>query len=171
MKAAVNKGLSALVGAASTLAFCTSVHAALLNPTCTTTATALNFGNYNPFSSGAGTSSSTITVTCSAVVGLFGGGTVNYTIALNSGSSGTYSTRTMRSGTNSLNYNLYTASNYSTIWGDGSGGSSTVSGSGTITLLLSQFTNTHTVYGQIPASQTSVVPGSYTDTINVTLTY
>jgi len=69
----------------------------------------------------------------------------------------------MASGTNVLNYQLYSDSARSTIWGN-TVGTDTVTGSGTGLAL------DHTVYGSIPAAQ--VVPaGSYQDTITVTISY
>lgn len=159
----------AVAGFAASVSICAApAHAALFNPTCTTTATALNFGNYNPLSGGAVRFNSTISITCTQV---FPGGTVNYTIALSQGS-GSYATRKLRSGANSLNYNLYTDSTYSAVWGNGSGGSVTVPGSGSLAAgFFASFTNTATVYGQIPALQTTAIPGTYNDTITVTVTY
>jgi spore coat protein U-like protein len=102
---------------------------------------------------------------------------VSYTIQLNAGSSGSFSPRKLASGANLLNYNLYTTSARTTIWGNGSGGTSTVGGSftlGNCTLLLLCSDETesrnHTAYGRIPASQ-NVPAGSYSDTITVTVNY
>src|ERR1700752_3006161 len=82
--------------------------------TCSVSATSVVFGAFNPFGP-AVTSTGTISVTCS-------GGTASspYTIALSTGS-GTYAQRYMNS---TLKYNLYTSSAYTTVWGDGTGGSS-----------------------------------------------
>jgi hypothetical protein len=63
-----------------------------------------------------------------------------------------------------ISYNLYTTSAHSTIWGDGTGGSITVTGSDTTT------TKNYTIYGQLPTPQ-GVTPNTYTDTITVTVTY
>lgn len=41
--------------------------------------------------------------------------------------SGSYANRTLRLGGSILNYNLYTSSNFSTVWGDGSSGTGTLS--------------------------------------------
>ena len=124
---------------------------------CTAAATPIAFATINPFGSPV-TSNGTITVAC-----LGGQNGATYTIALSKGS-GTFATRTMKSGANALNYNLYTTSAYSTIWGDGTGGTSTVTGTNTRT------TSMFTVYGQLPTPQ-GVSPAVYTDTITVTVTY
>jgi spore coat protein U-like protein len=67
-------------------------------------------------------------------------------------------------GGSGLSYSLYQNSTRTTNWGN-TVGTDTVSGTGTGN---AQALN---VYGRIPGSQTSVVPGSYADTITVTLTY
>ena len=124
---------------------------------CTAAATTIAFATINPFGAPV-TSNGTITVACS-------GGTTGatYTIALSKGS-GTFATRTMKSGANALNYNLYTTSALSTIWGDGTGGTSTVTGTNT------KITSLFTVYGRLPTPQ-GVSPAVYSDTITVTVTY
>jgi spore coat protein U-like protein len=63
-----------------------------------------------------------------------------------------------------LKYNLYSDSTHMTIWGDGTGGSSTVTGTNGHT------TNNFTVYGQIPTPQ-GIAPNNYSDSITVTVTY
>ena len=69
----------------------------------------------------------------------------------------------MRSGTNQLNYNLYTDAARTVVWGNGSGTSS-------IQTVARNRTTTLNVYGQIPAGQDAVV-GNYTDTILATVTF
>jgi spore coat protein U-like protein len=90
----------------------------------------------------------------------------DYTIALNAGiGTGTsFATRYMMNGTYKLGYNIYTSTAYTTVWGDGSGTTSTVPGVGTGTA------QTISVYGQIPAGE-AAISGSYTDTITATVTY
>ncbi|HEY7764666.1 MAG TPA: spore coat U domain-containing protein [Aestuariivirgaceae bacterium] len=88
------------------------------------------------------------------------------TISLNggSGSSGTITTRTMENGANVASYSLYTASNLAFIWGDGTGGSSTVTHTGT------GVQETLTIYGQVP-NQATPPPGVYSDTVTITATF
>ena len=71
----------------------------------------------------------------------------------------------MTSGPNSLDYNLYTDSNRTTVWGDGLSSTATIAGTG------SGINQTATIYGRITAGQTSAPAGSYADTVSVTLTY
>ncbi len=86
---------------------------------------------------------------------------VSYTIGLGPGA-GTVAQRKMTSGANGLNYNLYTDAAHGTVWGASSVSGSTSGVTGNAS---------HTVYGRIPASQTTVVPGTYADTIVVTVTF
>ena len=94
-----------------------------------------------------------------------------YTVALNGGTTtgGTVAQRLMANGANTLQYNLYTTNTYTTIFGDGTGTSVTQAGTGSGV----NTANTLTVYGQLPDSATNqaAVPGSYTDTVQVTVTY
>jgi spore coat protein U-like protein len=74
----------------------------------------------------------------------------------------------MASGTNTLQYNLYTTNGYATVWGNTTGSWQSGTGAGLGT------TNSLTVYGQIPDSATNqaAVPATtYADTITVTVTY
>lgn len=74
------------------------------------------------------------------------------------------------SGSNPLSYNLYTNSSRTTIWGDGTGGTSIISRN-FILGLLGSITLTNNVYGRLPAGQTTAAVGSYGDTITVTVNY
>lgn len=131
---------------------------------CTVSTAPLVFGNYDPTSGAAVDSTGTVTVTCTAVTSI----SVNYTIALGTGLGGSYSPRQMTSGVNALPYNLYTNASRSTVWGDGSGGTSLVSDGYTLGLLV--VTRDYTAYGRIPGSQ-NVAAGAYADTVVVTVTY
>lgn len=134
-----------------------------LGCSCTVTATAVSFGNYNPIAATTNDATGTVQVTCTMVVALGG----SYTIDLSAGSSGNAAQRTLKQGASSLNYNLYTDAGRSTVWGDGTGGSSHVSPTFTALLFVQQ---SATIYGRIPAGQ-NVAAGSYGDTITVTVTY
>jgi len=132
--------------------------------TCTASAVGVVFGNYNPAQATPLDANGSVTVNCGSAL-VFGPSTV--TIALNAGASGsTFAARRMTSGVNLLAYNLYTNGGYSAVWGDGSAGTSTVTG----TLNFGNQIFTATVYGQIPAAQ-DPAPGSYIDTITVTVNY
>lgn len=72
----------------------------------------------------------------------------------------------MKFGTNTLNYNFYTSTGYTQIWGDGTGG--TVYGVYNASSGLS--TVSTNAFGRVPTGQ-YVRPGNYSDTITVTVTY
>jgi spore coat protein U-like protein len=128
---------------------------ATVQATCTVSATSLAFGSY----SGALLSStSTISATCT--------NTTPYNIGLNAGtaSGATVANRSMTGPSASLlHYKLFSDSGYTKNWGV-TIGTDTVAKTGTGAV------QAVTVYGQTPAGQ-YVRPGSYTDTITVTLTY
>jgi len=122
---------------------------------CTVSTTGLNFGNYDVFSTLNDDITATIDVNCP-------NGTA-YSIWLSSGS-GTFASRTLTAIGSALAYNLYVDPTRLTIWGDGTGGTATVSGTGTGANVET------TVYGRIPAGQ-NVAVGSYSDLITVTVTF
>lgn len=130
-------------------------------------ATPVNFGNYDPTFGTPTQVTGTITVTCKNPPTPDTG---TYSIALSTGASGSYAGRTMKLGSEVLNYQLYTDSTYSTVWGDGTGGSQAVSGSYQNLNDNESVTFRHTIYGRVPANQWPAA-GNYTDTITATVTY
>src|SRR5436190_1433424 len=68
-------------------------------------------------------------------------------------------------GTNLLNYNIYTTSARTTVWGDGTASTATIGGTG------SGSAQSVTVYGRVGSGQTSLPAGAYADTVAVTVTY
>lgn len=130
---------------------------------CTASATALNFGNYDPLSGADDDSTGVVDVRCTLAVALSGSFTVN----LSTGGSGSYTARRLQNGSSHLLYNIYTDSTRSQVWGNGTGGSAQVSRSFAGLLLVDR---SLTVYGRIAAGQ-NVPAGSYGDTILVTVTY
>jgi spore coat protein U-like protein len=132
---------------------------AVINSACSVTASTLSFGAYNPTSGSPLDGTSAISVYCTV-------GSA-YTVALDIGSGGgVYTARTIANGANVLDYNLYTSGAHTTVWGDGTGATSTVGGSGAGLLTAS----TQTVYGRVSALQDKPA-GTYTSTITVTVTF
>jgi len=118
---------------------------------CSVSATSLAFGSYT----GAGNvdQTSTISVTCS-------NGT-DYSVALNDGANASGSTRQMTAGgSNYLTYQMYSDAARTTVWN----AAAPVTGTG------NGAAQSLTVYGRIPSGQ-SVAAGSYSDTVQVTVTY
>jgi spore coat protein U-like protein len=135
---------------------------------CTVSAGGIAFGIYNPLAAVANASTGTLKVTCNGS----GTGSANVTVnvSLSAGLSGSYATRKMFSGTNTLNYNIYWSTAYAQIMGDGTGGSfAGTAGPFTVPAGGSNFA-TGTMYGLIPTTQ-DIAPGSYSDLITVTVTY
>jgi spore coat protein U-like protein len=120
---------------------------------CTVNAIGVMFGTYDTLSSQGATSAGSVTVTCDVAD--------SYSIALSSGR-GTMLARQLQGGAYTLYYNLYTDALHSIIWGDGTGGTALVSGSGT--------SATYTAYGLLPARQ-NVPVGTYSDSVTVTLLF
>jgi len=128
---------------------------------CTVVGSTLNFGStIDPLAAATPLdATSTLSVQCT--------NTTPYTVALNAGANAggasNFTTRTMKSGANSLGYQLYLDAGRSSVWGDGTA-SSTHAGTGT------GGSQSLTIYGRLP-SLANVVPGSYTDTVTVTISY
>ncbi|MDR3532446.1 MAG: spore coat U domain-containing protein [Rhodopila sp.] len=120
----------------------------------------VSFGTYLPLAAIRQTSVGSLTVGCSSFTGSY---TISFDVGLYSG--GSFSNRRMSSGSDDLLYQLYTDAAYTTVWGDGSGGTVTVSGSCVGTCSAS-----YNVYGQVPARQPAS-PGTYTDAITVTISF
>lgn len=101
---------------------------------------------------------STITVRCT--------NTTPYSIALDKGVNGSsVTTRQMKGGPANelINYSLFSNPGRTTNWGE-TVSTDTVAGTG------NGMGQAYTVYGRIPA-QTTPQPGTYTDTINITINY
>lgn len=134
---------------------------------CSTSTTSVAFGTYASLSGNARDGTGNVRVTCGGVLGL----TVPYTVALGTGAnSSQFNPRKMASGAQRLNYSLYTDTSRTLVWGDGTAGSNTMPGSVSIVLLGGTSQDTP-VYGRIPAGQTTVAPGNYSDSVVVTVTY
>ena len=126
---------------------------------CTISVTSIAFGSYNVFTTTADDSTGTITFRCNAAA-------ANISIALNDGSSSTFSPRTLRNGSEVLQYNLYRNAARTTIWGDGTGGTSVYTSANP-----PNNSNVNvTIYGRIPAQQ-DVSAGSYTDTVSAVINF
>ncbi|MEI9849788.1 MAG: spore coat protein U domain-containing protein [Sphingomonas sp.] len=81
------------------------------------------------------------------------------------GADATQELRQMSDGAATLDYVLYTEPTRTVIWGDGTDGTETIDDTGTGTAQAT------VIYGRIVALQNTVVAGSYSDTVAVTVTY
>lgn len=131
-----------------------NVTATVIN-SCSVAANNLSFGTYDPNTATPKDATTTLTVTCT--------NGLTYDIGLDGGNSGDVNNRYMINGSNELNYTLYRDTARTQNWG-------TTIGVDTYSGIGSGSAQTVTVYGRISAGQ--VVPfGTYTDTINVTVTF
>ena len=123
---------------------------------CAVNASTLNFGSVGVLRSAVDAASS-VTVTCTNAL--------PYTIALDGGLSGASNPtqRVMSQAAQHITYGLYRDAARAQPWGD-SVGTNTAAGTG------SGLTQTLTVYGRVPA-QTTPSPGTYADTVVVTISY
>jgi spore coat protein U-like protein len=136
-------------------------HAASITD-CTVSVSGVVFGTYTPLAATALLSNGSVNIACTGIKGNNG-----VTIDLSPGSSGAYiPTRTLTSGTLSLNYNLYVDAGYSQVWGNGSGGSV----EGSVSIRKHSPNATLTIYGAVAARQ-DPAPGVYSDSIIVSVNY
>jgi spore coat protein U domain-containing protein, fimbrial subunit CupE1/2/3/6 len=153
---ATRRALAAIALAVSVSVWLPARAEAQLGVNCTISATPVAFGSYDVLSASPVDSTGTITYEC--VIGF------PIIITLSRGSSSSFTPRTMTSGAETLAYNVYLDAARTTIWGDGTGGTSSYSAN---TILLPV---TVTVYGRVPASQ-NVAAGSYGDTLVATIIF
>lgn len=132
---------------------------------CTTGASSVSFGTYDPLSGTPLVSAGSVNVSCSLILGfsLF----VGYTIALSPGS-GSYITRTMHSGGSTMIYNMYTTAAFGSVWGDGSAGTTLVADG--YLLGLGGGLKNYPIFSRVPALQ-PLPAGMYSDSIVVTVSY
>ena len=161
--------LAALVAAAVSLGLTTAAHAdtaggtlnvsATVTANCTVSTSALAFGNVNTISGSNVDGTGGLSVTCT------NGTAWTASAGVGAGSGASFTGRRMSAGSNQLGYNLYTSSGYTTVWGDGTGSTGTIGGTG------SGSVQSVTVYGRVSGGQSGVPAGAYADTVAVTITY
>src|SRR5438270_4499664 len=121
--------------------------------------TNINFGAYSAFSNTAVTATSAFQFTCTPPA--------TATMTLSRGTSASYNPRIMTRTTLpaiTMNYNLYMDAANTIIWGDGTSGTQFL----TFPSTPGNKTYTGTIYATIPPGL-NVGPGTYTDTVQVTL--
>lgn len=130
---------------------------ATVNPTCTISANALNFGIYAGLKVDASTS---LMATCTNAT--------TYEIGADNGQNpqyiGVYAKYMVGPSSSRLRYHLYTDATRSVEWGTTSG-TNVIPGTGT------GAAQSIPVYGTVGAGSLQSVPGSYSDTVTVTITY
>jgi spore coat protein U-like protein len=123
---------------------------------CTISASALTFPGSSVLSSTID-GTTTVTATCT--------NTTPYNIGLDqgSGTGATVATRYMTASGVTVSYSLYQDSGHGTVWG-------VTQGTNTLSETGNGSAQSWTVYGEV-FSQTSVKPGTYSDTVNVYVYY
>jgi len=134
---------------------------ALLGCTCTVTATDVDFGAFTPLD-GEQAAEGEVSIACSGVIDV----APSVVVRLSGGQSGAPNARVLRSDEGyQLNYGIYTTSQHSTVWGNGAGGTSTVTVSGGV-LALGHWSAQRTMFAASAPSPTTF-PGAYDDLITV----
>jgi len=126
---------------------------------CTISATSVNFGSYNVFNGSDVDSTGTVTYNCN-------GGAHNVTVGLTQGASASFNPRQMKKGAEALTYNLFLDASRTSIWGDGTSGTSVHQGGDP-----PNNTNVNvTVYGRVWAGQ-DVSAGSFSDSVTAVINF
>ena len=122
---------------------------------CAISTTPVAFGTYNVFSATPRDANGTVQINCTP--------REDIQVTLSRGSSSVFNPRTLRSGTNIVNYNLFRDAARTQIWGDGTAGTFTVTGNNVRNTTL-------TIFGRVPALQDATI-GNYSDTIVATVIF
>ena len=127
---------------------------------CIITVAPLTFGVYTPGDLVPLDSTGQLDISCRGQNGLL-------SVAMSTGTSGSFVSREMQSGVFAMMYNIFVDAARSIIWGDGTGGTTLIS-------LVKQTSGrqdyTLPVHGRIPAQQ-SVAAGTYADDILITVSF
>lgn len=126
---------------------------ATVEASCSVSAGAVEFGSVDLDADGARTGTGIVRVACSNGTG--------WTAAADTAAG----VRRMTGAAGELAYRLYTDAGRTRAWGDGSGGTATLSGSGT------GAPQSYEVHGEILPDQNGVRAGDYADRVVVTITY
>ena len=121
--------------------------------TCNVSPQGVSFGSYDALDPSPLDGVGNIAITCDSAT--------SFTLSLSTGA-GSYAQRRMNGVDGALVYNIFTDASRLIVWGDGGGGSNTVS----MTAIAADVP----VYGRLPARQ-NLPAGAYVDTIVVTVTY
>ena len=138
---------------------------------CGIATTGLHFGLYDPLDPSPTDFDGIVEVTCllepsPSAVNFF------YNVTASTGVSGQYGARTLQSGTNLLQYNLFTDVARTLVWGDGTGVSAPIGGRMQLQKNTTRITQTQSlpVRGRIPALQ-DAEQGQYLDVLVITLEF
>lgn len=134
----------------------------LLGCDCSVTADDIDFGEFNPLVDGTQDAMGRVTVSCSGLVTIGAG----VTVELGTGQWGSYAARKLRSSTgDTLDYNIYTTAQYGTVWGNGTSGTLPVQLAGGL-IALGHWSRSRDMFASMPLLH-SAQPGEYSDTVIV----
>jgi spore coat protein U-like protein len=135
-----------------------------ITASCTINAASLTFTSTasTSLTSAAVTGSTTVAVTCS--------NTSPYSIGMGQGANYTSSNR-MASGSNYLPYTLYTDSGYTHPWTTGATSTTCTVANQCYLGTGNGSAQSVTIYGQVPVTAAAPAPGTYSDTVLMTITY
>jgi spore coat protein U-like protein len=126
---------------------------------CTVGDAALDAGDINPTTGSAIDFATTFNLTCTA------GTSADLAIDAGAGTGATVATRKMSgSGSNTLNYTIYSNPGRTTVWGE-------TSGTDTVAVTGSGLNQPQTLYGRIAAAQQTAPVDSYHDDLTITVTF
>jgi spore coat protein U-like protein len=131
---------------------------ASISATCAVNSASMGFGTYNPTLNANFDTTGTISVSCTNAT------SYNIGLGTGTGTGATTTNRVMMSGSDTISYRIYSDLGRTQNWGN-TVGTNTVAGTGT------GFMQSFTAYGRITSGQTAARPGSYSDTVTVTVTY
>jgi len=129
---------------------------------CNVNVSGLNFGGYDVFAGTPRDVTGSVTVDCN-IPAQNPHAPLAVTVAISPGNSGSFAQRQMQGSGSPLYYNLYATPSFSSVWGDGSGGTYFPT-----TFITRDMPWTGIIYGRIPALQ-NVTPGIYNDLLIVTV--
>ena len=134
-----------------------------VNGTCTINAATLDFGS---------TGLLTVAINATASLSVTCTNTTPFSVGLDNGANFS-STRRMRQGatSNYIGYQLYTDAGLTNAWTTASSSTTCTTANSCILGTGNGSAQSVTVYGQVPALGVAPVPGTYTDTVTVTVTY
>lgn len=150
---------AAAVPAAAQTATSTMAVGAVVTNNCVVTTTPISLGNIDATSTAARDATGGIAVTCTNGAAWSAAADAGQTAGATPG------TRQMTNGTDLLSYALYSDTARTTLWGDGTAGTSAITDTGT------GVAQNKIIYASVLPGQTSAHIGTYTDQINVTVTY
>jgi spore coat protein U-like protein len=130
---------------------------------CSASTSGISFGAYDANTSIPSDTVGNVTIDCTGVIALLGA----IEVSASPGSSGNAAARGMLRGPDRLNYNLFVDPARTLVFGNGAGGTQTITAPLNGLLIFRQAV---LVFGRIPPGQ-RVRPGNYADSIIITVTY